>query len=173
MELTDSRWQGLNGAYRTVFDPRDAIRQLEAGQTSEAWDTLWEELHHQGAVDLASYAAVPQLVRIHRERQLGAWQTYAMVTTIELASRAARNPPIPEWLQDEYRQALGDLARLGLQELPAAQDAAYVSSILAFLALWKDARTYARLLLLCSDAELAVVENDLVNRALEGPKGAG
>jgi hypothetical protein len=173
MELTDHRWLGLNGAYRTVFDPRDALRQLEVGHASEAWHTLWEELHHQGAVDVASYAAVPQLVRIHRERQLGAWQTYALVTTIELASRAPRNPPVPEWLQDQYRKAQSDLARLALEELPAAEGAAYISSILAFLALSKDARTYARLLSLFSDEELAAVEDDLVSRALEGPKGAG
>jgi len=173
MELTDPRWLELHGAYRIPFDPRDAFSQLEAGHSSEAWDTLWQELHHQGAVDLASYAAVPQLVRIHRERQLGAWQTYALVTTIDLASREPRNPPVPEWLQHEYRRALGELAQLGLEELSGAEDVTYISSILACLALWKDARTYARLMSLFSDEELAAVETDLVHCALEGPKGAG
>jgi hypothetical protein len=173
MELSDPRWSTLNSAYRIPFDPRDALRQLEQGRSQEAWDCFWTELHHQGAVDTASYATVPQLVRIHRDRQLFAWQTYALATTIELASRSPQNPQVPEWLEQDYRGAINELASLGLEELPRADDATHVSAILAFLALWKAARTYARLMNLFSDEELAAVEDQLVACALEGPRDAG
>jgi hypothetical protein len=44
-----------------------------------AWQELWEELHHQGDVGDASYAAVPELVRIHRSESAVDWNPYALV----------------------------------------------------------------------------------------------
>lgn len=76
------------GGYRTVFNPRHLLHNLESNvQVKEAWHELWGELHHQGDVGDASYAAVPQLVRIHGERKLDDWNTYALVAVIELSSR--------------------------------------------------------------------------------------
>jgi hypothetical protein len=69
-----------------AFDPRLALQNLESNvHVKEAWRELWEELHHQGDVGEASYAAVPHIVRIHRKRRLDYWNTYALVAIIELA----------------------------------------------------------------------------------------
>src|SRR5215469_1203330 len=58
--LTDKPWTELIGGYRTAFDPRPALHKLESNvHAKEAWHELWEELHHQGDVGEASYAAVP------------------------------------------------------------------------------------------------------------------
>ena len=52
-------WSNLTGGYRTPFDPRPLLAELEIGQDPHTtWDKLWEELHHQGDVGDASYAAV-------------------------------------------------------------------------------------------------------------------
>lgn len=120
------------------YDPRPALRKLEQGvDMSAAWDELWRELHHQGDVGEASYAAVSVLVRIHRERGLD-WNTYALVGTIDLARDGLRdNPPIPEWLRSEYDRAITALAEMGLRELPVVTDDASVASILGVVALWK------------------------------------
>jgi hypothetical protein len=68
LDFDDSRWKGLKGGYRIPYDPRPVLRNLEEGKDlSDAWSELWDELHHQGDVDVASYAAVPHLVRIHSE----------------------------------------------------------------------------------------------------------
>lgn len=68
------------------FDPRAALQNLESNvHVKEAWHELWEELHHQGDVGEASYAAVPHLVRIYRERGAIDWNTYAIVAVTELA----------------------------------------------------------------------------------------
>jgi hypothetical protein len=56
MSLDDLRWQELHGGYRVPFDASELLRRLEQGQ--DIWDELWQELHHQGDVGEASYAAV-------------------------------------------------------------------------------------------------------------------
>ena len=78
LDLDDNRWSNLTGGYKTQFDPRPLLARLETGQdTTTAWHGLWEELHHQGDVGDASCAAVPQRVRIYRNRGLVDWNTYA------------------------------------------------------------------------------------------------
>ena len=80
LSLDDNRWSDLTGGYKTQFDPRPLLLELETTPDSAtAWHELWEELHHQGDVGSASYAAIPQLVRIHRKRGVGEWNTYAIV----------------------------------------------------------------------------------------------
>ena len=66
----DPIWKELKGGYKVLYNPTVALQKLENGiSMSEAWDELWQELYHQGDVGVASYASVPQLVRIHREKQ--------------------------------------------------------------------------------------------------------
>ena len=76
MDLNDARWSELKGGYRIAYDPPPALAKLErdAGD-AEAWEELWNELHHQGDVGEASYASVPELVRIHREHEGRGWNT--------------------------------------------------------------------------------------------------
>src|SRR5579862_2256300 len=113
LSLDDPRWTKMKGGYRIPFDPRPAFSRLEAGQNVQpVWAELWQELHHQGDVGEASYAAVPHLVRIHRERAEVDGNTYGIVSTIELARDSRKNPPIPEWLLEGYERALRDLSDL-------------------------------------------------------------
>jgi len=167
LSFDDPRWTQLKGGYRTFYDPRPALKQLEAGtDTEEAWHRLWEELHHQGDVGEASYAAVPHLVRIYRERGVPDWNTYSIVGTIELArgedilpSQGKRkNPEVPAWLSDGYFQAIRNLFEIGLKELPTVRDPDTVRGILSIMALHKGARTYGRLLADYSEAEMLEIE---------------
>src|SRR5678809_694906 len=82
LALTDKRWQRLHGGYRIPFDASVPLAQLEAGKP--VWDQLWEELHHQGDVGEASYAAVPHLVRITQGITVRDWNVYALVALIEI-----------------------------------------------------------------------------------------
>jgi hypothetical protein len=145
----------MEGGYRIPFDPRPLFAKLQANQDVEAvWNKLWNDLHHQGDVGEASYAAVPHLVRIHRERGVADWNTYAIVATIELARDSARNPPIPAWLEPGYDNAIQELADLGREELPRVDDGESVRSILAILAIAKGARIYGRILADFSEEEV-------------------
>src|SRR3954466_13696310 len=114
----DARWRELRRGYRTPYDPRKALLSLERGtDVSAAWSELWEELHHQGDVGEASYAAVPHLVRIHGERDAIERNTYAFAVVIERARQEHANPQMPSWLAEAYDLAWRDLVELGLRDL--------------------------------------------------------
>lgn len=153
--MDDARWKGLKGGYRVPFDPRPLLSKLEADASDEAsWSELWGELYHQGDVGDASYAAVPVLVRIHRKHGIPEWNAYPLVVLIELGRGIGKNGQPPSWLKKEYFAAIQDLAAIGLSEISSATDPESVRAILAILALVKGARTYARLLVTYSEAEL-------------------
>jgi hypothetical protein len=144
--LTSERWTGLLGGYRIPYDPRKALRLLEGGENiAGAWDELWNELHHQGDIGEASFAAVPHLVRIHERRGFPDWNTYALAAVIELARDSADNPPLPTDLRDFYQSAWIRLADIGLRELSAAKDSLLVASIIGVLAIEKGQRTLGKL----------------------------
>jgi hypothetical protein len=133
LSLDDKRWQTLAGGYRVPFDPRPQLSQLAANNdTKAAWHALWEELHHQGDVGEASYAAVPHLVRIYRQRGAVDWNTYAIVAVIELARDVGKNPPVPKWLQEDYFRALRDLAEAGAAEVLKAKNSEDIRAITCY-----------------------------------------
>lgn len=67
LQFDDARWRSYKGGYRVPYDASLALRRLLAeGPDDELWDELWSELHHQGDLDQASYAAVPWLVEFIR-----------------------------------------------------------------------------------------------------------
>ena len=151
----DQRWRNLTGGYRIPFDPRPLLAKLEAGHdTDAAWHELWNELHHQGDVGDASYAAVPLLVEIYRKRRIIDWNAYAMVAIIELARTNGRNPEPPQWLKNGYFRAIRELAEIGAAEVLRAEEAETVRAILSVIAVAKDLRTHAKFLVEYSEDEL-------------------
>jgi hypothetical protein len=170
LSFDDPRWSELKAGYRTTIDLRPLLSNLESSVDSDsAWAELWQELYHQGDVGEGSFAAVPHLVRIHRQRATADWNTYALVATIDLARGTRQNPDVPDWTRTAYDRALTDLAGIGLAELPKCSDRESVRSILALLALAHGARTYGRLLLEFSEDEVLELEKqafgDVVNDA--------
>jgi hypothetical protein len=156
----DNRWTQMKSSYRLPYDPRATLSKLASGtETAAAWHDLWEELYHQGDVGEASYASVPEIVRIYRDRNELDWNTYVIVATIELARDSANNPPLPAWLEPDYNAALTELAQIGLSELRRADNKEMVRGILAALALWKSLRTYARMLIDFSEEEVCELES--------------
>ena len=155
LNFDDERWSQLEAGYRIVFDVRPLLLKLNSGRdTPEVWKELWNELHHQGDVGAASYAAVPHLVKIHKERGIVDWNTYAIVAVIELARTESNNPDVPNWLNDSYFQAVNDLARIGTAEIFKTSDTETVRSILSLLAIAKDLRIHGQFVLDYSEDEL-------------------
>ena len=150
MVLDDRRWTSLRGGYRTLYDPRPALRRLAEGDAT-AWDELWLNLYHQGDVGEASYAALPELVRIHDRRDGADWNIYAYAATIEEARRVGDNPDVPEWLRADYDRAWRELQSAALEDFPTAAGDELVHSLIAVLALAKDRLNLARLAMLTED----------------------
>jgi hypothetical protein len=135
------------------------LLKLEAKHNlNQTWHEIWGELHHQGDVGEASYAAVPHLVRIYREHAIPDWNTYAIIATIELARGRGANPEVPAWLKQSYGDAIRELACLGSVEVLSATKAEHIRAILSVIALARDARTSARFLLEYSEEELLAME---------------
>jgi hypothetical protein len=142
LALDDPTWKELQGGYRIPYDASVALRRLEAGDT--VWPELWDQLHHQGEVGVASYAAIPQLVRILEKQHPVDHNLYALASTIEIERHRKTNPAIPDWLAFSYRSAWKQLAALALTDLAslggalnlgATQDSLAVRTALSVVAL--------------------------------------
>jgi hypothetical protein len=154
ISFDDPKWDGLLGGYRVPYDPRNALLSLAEGRAVEvAWAELWNELHHQGDVGEASYAAVPELVRIHAHRRLPDWNTYGLVAIIEDAKRNPNNPQVPSWLCESYDSALRQLVKLGLDDFQDATEPELINGIIAVLAMGKGQHLLGRLAIFFTDDE--------------------
>ena len=155
-----SDWAELRSVHGATYDPRFAVDKLASNvNEAQAWDELWQQLHHRGGLGDSAYAAVPQLVQMHRKRGIADWNTYALVATIELARDLPGNPPIPHWIQRQYANAVREIADLGAHEITTVSDVITTRSILAILAIRNGARTYGRFLLEYGEDELREMEH--------------
>jgi len=135
LSLEDAMWKELHGGYGVPYDASVALRSMKDG--IDVWDELWNELHHQGDVGVASYAAVPQIVCIAVAATTRDWNFYGLLATIEVERHRKSNPALPSWLKADYDSALVRASALALTDLGLAADSATVQAILSVLALTK------------------------------------
>ena len=133
LPLTDRIWRELEGGYRTRYDASVVLVRTERGES--VWGELWGELHHQGDVGVASYAAIPQLVRIAEARRASDWNLYALAATIEIERHRNSNPPLPEWLSASYKLAWEGLVKMALADLAGKPDELTLRTALSVVAL--------------------------------------
>jgi hypothetical protein len=119
-----------------------------------AWEVLWGELHHQGDVGEASYAAVPHLVGLAAAAPKRDWNVYALVATIEIERHRQNNPPLPSYLTESYTTGFQQLAELALSELKTAKDRYVVRSALSVVALARGEAKLGALLGHLDDSEI-------------------
>ena len=152
LALTDKRWQQFHGGYRIPYDASAPLIRLEAGEL--IWDELWEELHHQGDVGEASYAAVPHLVRIAQNAAIRNWNAYALIALIEIERHRKTNPSLPDWLRPDYEAAWRDIASLALNDLGTSGDALMIQSALSVVAIARGQLKLGALLSHFDDSEV-------------------
>lgn len=133
--LEDRKWQEFSGGYRVPYDASVALRSMQDG--IDVWDELWAELHHQGDVDIASYASVPQLVRIATSRIVRDLNFYGLLAIIEIARHRKGNPAMPVWLKADYDSAWAQASALALADIESETDSPTITAILGVLALAK------------------------------------
>jgi hypothetical protein len=121
------------------------LLRLRSDPHSEGlWSELFENLYHQGDVGETSFAAVSELARLLPEDQPLPWQLISLVHSIEEARLAPRNPELPIWIANEYFAAIKTLARRCLLELQGPTSDVSARSMIAFVALWKGLKIYAK-----------------------------
>lgn len=109
IDLNDKRWKEFEGGYRIPYDVSVPLKKLEQASTSEEVDSifseLWQELHHQGDVGVASYMAVPHLIKIAKEKKIINYNVFGLIATIEI-ERHKDNPKLPEEFKSSYLHSL-------------------------------------------------------------------
>ncbi len=137
IQLNDPKWKELEGGYRTPYDASIALRKLESAENSEEVDDilaqLWDELHHQGDVGLASYFAVPHLIRIAREKGIVNSSILGLIAVIEV-QRHKENPQIPEEYQVDYLNSLKAIPELIENSKNKDWDLAFTAALSALAA---------------------------------------
>lgn len=133
LSLDDPLWSTLEGGYRVPYDASLPLMAIRAGE--DVWQELWEELHHQGDVGAASYAAIPQLVDICTEPAQRGDDFYALIALVEIERHRRDNPPLPEWLEDSYRAAWAQLPQIAARDLQGNLSASMQNAIFAVMAL--------------------------------------
>jgi hypothetical protein len=110
MELEDKIWSTVKGGYRTAYNPAQVLQKLKASSDSATlahlFEELWDNLHHQGEVGLASYMSVPQLVSICIEKQSFDFDYIGLCVLIENCRRKGNNPDLPVNFAESYFESL-------------------------------------------------------------------
>jgi hypothetical protein len=136
--LEDNLWKHLKGGYKIAYDVSVPLRRLEftndKKEIENIYQELWNELHHQGDVDLASYLAVPQLVRIAKKNNLFDWNVLAICATIEQQRQLGHNPALPELYEEYYQNGLTELKGFIVESIATIKDEITFRSALSALA---------------------------------------
>lgn len=138
MTLNDNLWKTLQGGYKTTYDVSIPLKRLEITNNKEEigsiLDELWNELHHQGDVGLASYLALPQLVRIAKDKGLFDWNIVGLCTVIEQQRHLGNNSPLPQEYSEYYSNGLKELKEFVVSNINSEMDDTLLLTALSTLA---------------------------------------
>ena len=103
-------------------------------ERQEIFNELWENLHHQGHVGLASYLAIPHLIDICIESKSLDWNFIGLCVTIENCRINGENPEIPSQYDDLYFGSLTKFEKYLLANFKNINDRTAFRLALALLA---------------------------------------
>lgn len=141
LNLDDPKWKTFEGGYRTPYDASILLKQFELTSDPEIINSilneLWEELHHQGDVGLASYMSVPHLIRIAKQKQIFNTNLLGLVTVIEI-QRQKNNPSLFKEYEEDYFNSLKQLIELTSFGFKQDWDLKTASAVLSAIAISKN-----------------------------------
>jgi hypothetical protein len=157
LPVDDPRWTEYRGGYNRAVPANIVpfLQALRSGSVPEnAWEILWDDLHHQGDVGEASYAVVPYLVEYARIAKVIPWHVFGFTAVVELERSENKNPPVPPEIEFSYSAAIRDLPRIGFDRMSAWGEDAF-EPFMACLALSLGKRAHARAYLDLTESEIA------------------
>lgn len=156
--LSNSIWKELEGGYKIPYDVSVPLTQLEWATSSteveKIFSELWNELHHQGDVGVASYMAIPQLVRISRDKGLFNWNVLTLCSTIEQQRHLGENPSLPTEYTEYYNNGLMELKEFILDNFRSIQDELTLRAALSALAVCNGEMKLSKAIIELSDDTL-------------------
>lgn len=148
LSLEAKEWKKFEGGYRLPYDASIPLRLLEASKQPNPaiWDELFGNLYHQGDVGIASYAAIPQLYRIYKEKDWLDFNLPSLAAAVEETRTNNNNPEVPTWLSEEYHKALEMIAVYCIQKRNEQCDPNFRKALLLLIAVLVGARDSFELL---------------------------
>jgi hypothetical protein len=138
MDLNAKVWKELDGGYRQNYDASIVLKALKSSrepeETKKLLDELWDNLHHQGDVGLASYLSVPQLILICIEKHSLDSKFIGLVMLIEQCRLLGTNPELPAEFEIEYFTSLANFEQYLLINFKSIYEPESVQNTLALLA---------------------------------------
>ena len=110
MNLENNIWSTLAGGYKVTYDASVPLKQLlltnDKTEVDIVFADLWDNLHHQGDVGLASYLSVAHIVSACIDKKSFDWNYIGLPLVIEQCRLSERNPVLPTEYKEEYINAL-------------------------------------------------------------------
>lgn len=129
---TIGRWlQNSVRCLKTASKIKDAANTKDR---QEIFDELWENLHHQGAVGLASYLALPHLIDICIATKLLDRNFIGLCVAIENCRINGENPELPNQYNEIYFSSLMKFEKYLLANLKNIHDRDGFRLVLSLLA---------------------------------------
>lgn len=152
-------WENLNHAYGKAANIPQLLSRLsaypeESNYEEEPWFSLWSSLYHQDTIYSASFAAVPEIVKLillAPERVTPSF--FNLPISIEIA-RQKQNIEIPTELSASYENAISELGRCALLCISHNHEEEFSRAATAAFAISAGQVEYAELLLEISNKEV-------------------
>jgi hypothetical protein len=142
MDLNDQIWPTLEGGYRIPYDASIILKELEEASDTVAvnniFPELWDNLHHQGDVGIASYLSSILLIDICIRKNSLDWNYIGLCLIIEHCRRSDNNPKLPDEFNDEYFTALNRFEEYLLNRFRTIDNPTSLRLTLAFFATMHD-----------------------------------
>ena len=161
MELDDKIWSKLDGAHKTPYNASSALRKLKVAtrpdEFSSVFSDLWENLHHQGDLGLASYLSIPQLVSICIEKRSLDWNFIGLCVVIENCRLAGNNPELPAEFENLYFDSLANFEKYLLLNFKNLHDRNALRLSLALFAILNGQPELGKAIEILNDDEISVL----------------
>ena len=140
MDLDNSIWATLKGGYNIPYNASRPLKKLRDAvkppESQAVFKELWDNLHHQGDVGLASYLAIPQLVTICMDKGSFDWNYTGLCVLIENCRLNKHNPELPDEYQAIYFDSLAKFEKyllLNFKNIPDREGLRLALSLFATL----------------------------------------
>jgi hypothetical protein len=152
-------WENLNHAYGKASNIPQLLSRLsaypeESNYEEEPWFSLWNSLYHQGTIYSASFAAVPEIVRLILLAPESVTPSFfSLPTSIEIARRK-QSIEIPPNLAASYKNAISELGKCASLCISHNREKEFARAATAAFAISAGQIEYAELLLEISSEEV-------------------